>query len=624
MGSEYKESKDNPLHREYGIWSNTVYILRKMWQYKSGVLFLVILGIVCDSVLSYFWGIFGKYVIDIIQMGLGGQEGMRQLARLMLVAGSINLVLNFGRALSDNRVWYNLILIRMNMLTERIAKVLTLRYELIERPDVLDIAERATRATNSDDNGVQGMMQLMRQVLTNAFTLVVTFASILILDYRLIIALIILGLMQFLYYRKIVKVDKEEVWDKMSSASRKSEYMTRITQDFDFAKDIRLFGLSDFLSGKQEEVNKETIEKMDIHRDLWYKHALVVQIAYVIIKGLIYATLFVAVFKKNLSISDFTMFLSLAMAFSSALLNFLQRFGDYKKASLEVDDFRSFLSLDLDMDESMCIPIPEADNYEIEFKNVSYKYYKADNYSLKNLNLKINAGEKLAVVGLNGAGKTTMIKLLLRLYEPTEGSITLNGIDIRKFKREDYYKLFAPVFQNIEIFAFNIAENIAMLSGDDLDKEKARNCAIEAGLEEKIASLVKGIDTPLTNIMEDDGIDMSGGERQKLALARALYKGGKFVVLDEPSSALDAIAEQKLYERFDEMIGKKSAVYISHRLASTRFCDRIAMFENGSLVELGTHEQLMEQNGKYAEMFNVQAQYYREDETAESEVKKVG
>ncbi|WP_026510199.1 ABC transporter ATP-binding protein, partial [Butyrivibrio sp. LC3010] len=304
MEIEYKESKDNPLHREYGIWSNTVYILKKMWQYKPGVLFLVILGIVCNSVLSYFWGIFGKYVIDIIQLGLSRQEGIRQLARLMLVAGSINLVLNFGRALSDNRVWFNLIDIRMRMLTERIAKVLTLRYELIERPDVLDIAERATRATNSDDNGVQGMMQLMRQVLTSAFTLVVTFAAILILDYRLIIALIILGLLQFLYYRKIVRVDKEEVWDKMSPASRKSEYMTRITQDFDFAKDIRLFGLSDFLSGKQEEVNKETIEKMDLHRDLWYKHAFVVQIAYVIIKGLIYATLFVAVFKKNLSISD--------------------------------------------------------------------------------------------------------------------------------------------------------------------------------------------------------------------------------------------------------------------------------------------------------------------------------
>ena len=204
MGSEYKESKDNPLHREYGIWSNTVYILKKMWEYKPCVIFLVILGIVCNSVLSYFWGIFGKYVIDIIQLGLSRQEGIRQLTRLMLIAGSINLALNFGRALSDNRVWYNLIFVRTNMLTERIAKVLTLRFELVERPDVLDIAERATRATNSNDNGVEGMMRLMRQVLTSAFTLLVTFAAILILDYRLIIALIILGLLQFLYYRKIV------------------------------------------------------------------------------------------------------------------------------------------------------------------------------------------------------------------------------------------------------------------------------------------------------------------------------------------------------------------------------------------------------------------------------------
>ena len=624
MGSEFKESKDNPLHKEYGIWSNTVFILKKMWQYKKGVIFLVILGMVCSSVLSYFWGIFGKYVIDIIQMGLSKEEGIRQLTKLILVAGSINLALNIGRTLADNRVWYNLISIRMSMITERIAKVVTLRYELIERPDVLDVAERAMRATNSNDNGVEGMMRLMRTVLTSAFTLVVTFTAILILDYRLIIALILLGVLQYLYYRKIVKTDKEQVWNKISAASRKSEYMTRITQDFDFAKDIRLFGLSNFLSKKQEEVNKERIEKIDLHRDLWFKHALVVQIAYVIIKGLIYTTLFVSVFRKGLSVSNFTMFLSLAMAFSSALINFLQRFGDYKKASLEVDDFRSFLDLDLDMDERDCITIPEAENYEIEFKNVSYKYYKADNYSLKNLNLKINAGEKLAVVGLNGAGKTTMIKLLLRLYEPTGGIITLNGIDIRRFKREDYYKLFAPVFQNIEIFAFSIAENIAMQSGKDLDKEKAINCVIEAGLKDKIDSLVKGIDSPLTNIIEEDGIDMSGGEKQKLALARALYKGGKFVVLDEPTSALDAIAEQKLYESFDEMIGRKSAVYISHRLASTRFCDRIAMFEKGSLIELGTHDELMAQNGKYAEMFNVQAQYYREDEIAESEVEKVG
>ncbi|MBR6380053.1 MAG: ABC transporter ATP-binding protein, partial [Lachnospiraceae bacterium] len=210
------------------------------------------------------------------------------------------------------------------------------------------------------------------------------------------------------------------------------------------------------------------------------------------------------------------------------------------------------------------------------------------------------------------AGKTTMIKLLLRLYDPTEGRITLNGTDIRRFHREEYYRLFSPVFQNVEIFAFLMSENIALKSSADLDHTKAYASAIEAGLEEKLSSLVRGIDTPLTNVVEEDGIDLSGGEKQKLALAKALYKGARVVVLDEPTSALDALAEQALYSRFDEMIGDKSAVYISHRLASTRFCDRIAMFADGELAEYGTHEQLMEQDGAYARMFRVQAQYYQE------------
>ena len=201
---------------------------------------------------------------------------------------------------------------------------------------------------------------------------------------------------------------------------------------------------------------------------------------------------------------------SLSMAFSQALLNLLQRFGDYKKASLETDDFRSFIELDIDDDEKDCIEIPKADTYELEFKNVSYKYAKADTYALKDLNLKIHPGEKLAVVGLNGAGKTTMIKLLLRLYDPTEGVITINGTDIRKYRREDYYRLFAPVFQNVEIFAFLMSENIAMYGREELNRDRAKECAISAGLEEKLNSLVKGIDTPLTNVVEEDGIDLSG------------------------------------------------------------------------------------------------------------------
>jgi ABC-type multidrug transport system fused ATPase/permease subunit len=591
-----------------------------MAEYQPSVLFLMALGLVCRSVFSYFWGIFGKYVIDIIQSGEGA-SGEGALIRLILAAGGIAALLTLGASVSGSKSWYRFIHVRMNMINERIAKVLDLRYELLEKPDVLDVAERASQATGGNNNGVEGMMHLMSQLGESGLTVVVTFVAVMVLDPRLIIALIVLTVVQFLYFRHIIRVDKEQVWDKLSGSWRTQHYMERITQDFDYAKDIRLFNLKDFLTDKYNKVNAFFIERNDYHHKLWLRYNFVTAAAGTAIKALVYAVLFTAVLKKEMSVGNFTMFLSFSLAFAGALMTFLQRFGDYKKASLETDDFRSFIDLETADDEKDCIPLPDAEACEIEFNDVSYKYPKSDKEALSHLNLRIRPGEKIAVVGLNGAGKTTMIKLLLRLYDPTEGYITLNGTDIRKFRRAEYYQLFAPVFQNVEIFAFLMSENIAMRRAGTLDAEKAVRAAREAGLEERIASLAKGIETPLTKIVEDDGVDLSGGEKQKLALARALYKGAKIVVLDEPTSALDAIAEQALYERFDGMIGSKSAVYISHRLASTRFCDRIAMFEEGRLVECASHDELMALNGKYAEMFNVQAQYYREHpEGAESGV----
>ena len=610
--SDFKESKDNPLHKEYSMWSNTCYIIRKMAEYQPSVLFLMVLGFVAKSVSPYFMGIFGKYVIDIIQTD-NAVSGEGELLKLILIAGCIALVLRFCTAVSDSLTWYRYINVRMNLITERIAKVLSLNYEFLERPDVLDVAERASQATNDNSNGVEGMMRLISQLGENSLTVIVTFAAVLVLDPKLIIAMIVLTMVQFIYFRHIIKIDKKEVWDRLSSSWRGRNYMERITQDFDYAKDIRLFNLKDYLTEKFDKINAFFIERNDHHHKLWLRYNFVSAITGTVIKILVYAVLFTAVLKKDMSAGDFTMFLAFSFAFSNALFGLLQKSGDYKKASLETDDFRSFIDLEIGGDEKDCIPVPDMDSYEIEFVDVSYKYLKSDREALSHLNLKIRPGEKLAVVGLNGAGKTTMIKLLLRLYDPSEGYITLNGTDIRKFKRADYYKLFAPVFQNVEIFAFLMSENIALQKADVLDIERARRCACEAGLEERLDSLAKGIETPLTKIVEDDGVDLSGGEKQKLALAKALYKGAKIVVLDEPTSALDAIAEQSLYESFDEMIDGKSAVYISHRLASTRFCDRVAMFEEGHMVEYGSHEELMALNGKYAEMFNTQAQYYREN-----------
>ena len=280
---------------------------------------------------------------------------------------------------------------------------------------------------------------------------------------------------------------------------------------------------------------------------------------------------------------------------------------------MEVDNFRSFMDFEA-ADESDCIDLPDSDSYRFEFQDVSFRYHGASGYALRHLNLTLEWGKRLAVVGLNGAGKTTMVKLLTRLYDPTEGRILLNGTDIRRYRRRDYFKLFSAVFQNVEVFAFPMSENVSMQTPEQTDAARAEEKLIAAGLGERLAGLSRGVQTELLKVIDEDGIDLSGGEKQKLALARALYKDAPVVVLDEPTAALDALAEYRLYQQFDAMIGHKTAVYISHRLSSSRFCDAVAMFKDGEMIEYGTHDELMQRGGAYAEMFAIQSQYYVDDE----------
>lgn len=281
-----------------------------------------------------------------------------------------------------------------------------------------------------------------------------------------------------------------------------------------------------------------------------------------------------------------------------------------------INDYRNFVAWEEHKETASAneghITNINLDQFEFKFENVSFKYPGHENYVLKNVNLTINDGTKLAVVGVNGAGKTTFIKLIMKLYEPNEGRILLNGVDIKEYNREEYFKLFSPVFQNVECFAMPIYQNISFAEEENTDMDKVNAVLEQSGLKAKIDSYEKGIHTNLLKIFDKEGIDLSGGEKQRLAMARALYKGGKVVILDEPTAALDALAEDKMYREFEKMIQGKTAVFISHRLGSTRFCDKIAMFENGTVVEEGTHDELMAKNGKYAYMFQIQSQYYED------------
>lgn len=292
--------------------------------------------------------------------------------------------------------------------------------------------------------------------------------------------------------------------------------------------------------------------------------------------------------------------------------------------SEEIEDFAltarkhistmEFLEVEDEMYKGKLPVEKRSDNeYQIEFRDVSFRYPGSEQYALKHLSMKLKIGEKLAIVGMNGSGKTTMIKLLCRLYDPDEGEILLNGVDIRKFKQEEYSRLFSVVFQDYTLFPFRLAQNIAV--DVEYDSEKVEQCLIGAEFRERLQSLEEGIETYLYKNYNDSGVEISGGEAQKIAIARAIYKEAPFILLDEPTAALDPLAEYEIYKNFDKIAGDKTAIYISHRLSSCRFCKKIAVFHEGALVQLGSHDELVaDEKGKYYEMWAAQAQYYQEAE----------
>ncbi|MCM1038851.1 MAG: ABC transporter ATP-binding protein/permease [Ruminococcus sp.] len=609
---------DNSFHIEYGMIRNSFYIIQKIRQYRPHVLLLIGLSAVTGSLIQYLWSFIGKFVIDIVQaQALTPDKRILPLIRILGITALIELLCRLVNAVVNNRVWYQFVAIRMHMISERVVKALDMDYEMLEKPDILDMHEKALKATNSNNNGVEGMMHTLHDFGIQFMLLLVTVATVSTLDIRLILILAAIGVFQYLFFRYTVKKDRREVWQKLAPTWRKIDYVNSTTQDFGYSKDIRLFDMKDWLSGKQHEVLMEKQDKMLYSRDLWIYNSTFAHSMSMLSTALVYGILILNVVDRDMSIGNFTLYLGLCTTFSSGLTQFLNSLGTFKERSMETDDFRSFMALQTqESGDFLPIPHPQDGRYTITFQDVSYRYEGADDYALKHLNLTLEAGAKLAVVGLNGAGKTTFIKLLLRLYDPTEGRILLNGTDIRRFRRTEYYQLFAPVFQNVEVFAFPIAENVSMKKPEDTDICLSEHCLAQAGLQEKIDSLPNGARTQLLKIIEDDGVDLSGGEKQKLALARALYKNAPILVLDEPTAALDALAEYNLYKRFDEIIGSKSAVYISHRLSSTRFCDAIAMFTAGELVEYGTHEELLARGGAYAEMFAIQAQYYQDEEAS--------
>lgn len=609
-----KDENTDELHKEYGVISNCRYIFEKFVKYRKSLILFIITGSIAAASMTYLWSFIGKLVIDMIeQQASSPDKDIKPLLYLTLITSAAELLFMWLNTVSSMKMSVGFTYVRLMIIKERIAKTLDMEYEALETPEMLDRLQKAKRATAGDWQGVQGMMTYMQVMGVQIISVTIAVAIMTTFNPWIILIIVVLSFAQFLFFDYIRKKDKKEMWDAMMPHWRKLEYMENVTTDFSYAKDIRLFGMQKYLAKKQIDVYDEELRHWIKSRQYWiyntiFAHGISLLRQLIIIGWLVYSVVF-----NGLSIGNFTLYTASAAAFSNAINEILQALSALRERSAHTDDYRSFMDIPSADDKAQTIPIPPADKYTFEFKNVSFKYRGQEKYALKNVDLTLHAGEKLAVVGLNGAGKSTFIKLLLRLYDVTEGCILMNGTDIRKFDRKEYYELFAPAFQDVMVFAFPVAENVSMKEPFNTDKAEAEKMLRLAGLGDKLDKLEKGVDTELLKVLYDDGVDLSGGEKQKLALARALYKKSKIIVLDEPTAALDALAEFRLYQSFNELVGDRTAVYISHRLSSTRFCDRVAMFKDGEMVEIGTHDSLMEADGAYADMFRVQAQYYVED-----------
>ena len=330
----------------------------------------------------------------------------------------------------------------------------------------------------------------------------------------------------------------------------------------------------------------------------------------VIFTGVVYAFVCLKALAGAFGLGSVTQYVASITKVSGGMSSFVSTLGDMRNNAPFLELTFEFLDIPNNMYQgSLTVEKRNDRKYEVEFRNVSFKYPGSENYALRNVNMKFEIGKRLAVVGMNGSGKTTFIKLLCRLYDPTEGEILLNGIDIRKYNYAEYMNIFSVVFQDFKLFSLTLGENVA--SGSSIDREKVIDCLNKAGFGGRLAEMPNGIDTYLYTDYEKDGVNVSGGEAQKIAIARALYKDSPFIILDEPTAALDPIAEAEIYGKFDEIAGDKTAIYISHRLSSCKFCDEIAVFHEGAVIQQGTHASLVaDESGKYYELWHAQAQYY--------------
>lgn len=597
--------KDKP---KYNIWQNIGFMLKMGWLAQKSVIFICLL----IAVLNIIVNLLQLFIAPVILADLEQCVSIRELIKTIVTISLSLFVFKMVRDYFDHMSYGGRNETRFLIRDLIVQKACTTAYSNATNHEFIRFQEDAIDNTSSRQQATGYIWVTITATITHITEFIIYLGLLGNLNVFMVVVVLLTSTIGF-FVTKPMKQWGYAHRKERGKYLRQFNYISDKTESVVLAKDIRIFGLTNWLEDIQEGALR-AYDSFITHRERMNRHASLVEVVLTFIRnGIAYVYLIHTVLTDGLSAAEFLLYFNTISAFTERVTGILSCLSSLHTQNLELSAIQEYLNTPEPFRQEGGKPIPQSDMYELCLESVTFRYPGADSDLFKHLNLTIHPGEKLAIVGLNGAGKTTLVKLLCGFLDPDEGKVLLNGIDIREFNRQEYYRVFSAVFQEYSMLDVTLKENVAHCS-DVIDEDKVWDCLNKAGLDEMVNKLPAKLETHIGRNVYTDGILLSGGQTQRLMLARALYKNGSVLILDEPTAALDPIAENDIYLRYNSMTEGKTSLFISHRLASTRFCDRIIFLANGVIVEEGSHEQLLSMNGEYAKLFAVQSRYYQERE----------
>ncbi len=607
------ERKSKDKKPAYNLWQNLAYMVGKAWGTCRSVLWLA-LALTLVMVLSNLAELF---IAPVILQKVEQAAPLGELLWTIVAFAGVLLLLSGLKAYIENNVLFGRVAVRGRICDEINYKQMTTSYPNTEDAVALNKKKKADRVTSDNSQASEAIWETLTSLLRDLIGFSVYLLLLSGLDPVLMVIVIATSVTGYFAGNRI------NGWgyrhrDEEAEYDRRMHYIQNRAEDIPLSKDVRIFGMRPWLEDVYGSA-KKLYDDFLSRREKVYLWADIIDVALNFLRsGAAYAYLIALTLREGLPASGFLLYFTAVGGFSAWVTGILSGFSRLHRQSLDLCSVREYLEMPekFRFEDGEPLRAVPGKAYELRLENVSFRYPEAEEDTIRHIDLTIRPGEKLAVVGLNGAGKTTLVKLLCGFYDPTEGRVLLNGEDIRKYNRRDYYTLFSSVFQQFSVLEATVAENVSQKFLDEknnqIDMDKVWRCLKQAGLEEKIMSLPEKERAHIGRKVFMDGVELSGGQMQRLMLARALYKNAPVIILDEPTAALDPIAENDIYQKYNELTAGRTSVFISHRLASTRFCDRILFMEKGEIAEEGSHDALLAAGGKYADLFAVQSKYYQE------------